>query len=1042
MADSKTVHQILTPAGEAACRATSSPDWFALNASDVAGGEGIHWGPIFSPPRTGNKVDFFTTGADYFAKVQSAIEAATSSVFITGWQVNFDVELTPGRTLLSSLIVALKKGVQVYVMPWQNVPGAVDTGAFTTALAIALLNGVAGIKGRAWCLTASVQSDQGVGNIMFSHHQKAVVIDNKMAFCGGIDLAYGRRDDAYFSLKAGGRRFNEFYNTCIPTIYTPTRTDLRQCVTPMEMLSALGTTGALRDAATFLTSPSDLFAWPLDMADSAKAGLQDRLDGVAAWWSNVNLLGDFINVIQDRALDQAQAMVQERQSEILTKLKAMASVGGANAANAASALLAWLAGHPLQSLPLGIQQEFSHLANTLMWVVAVLTNHDGWKPPQPYERFNDSIRALPMAGTTHDPQVQPRMPWQDVHCRIEGPSVYDVAQNFVGRWNAVAHQYETQSAKYRGWLSQGVAAMPGGQGVASGLGKLLQALGVRLPTQVSLPRISGPLVLSAPPAAAGHCTVQVMRSASKALLNHEAAAKGRKDKAALPQNNCLKAMLKAISSARHFIYIEGQFFQSAHGRSGAVQEGLSGPMARILELSSSPQYRMFKQMLGIEGAKPAEIVSRIRWAKVDDVARMAGGAEFLVDLHTVLKNVATREALTQPTAPQATLLNPVGQALIDRITRVGLKDGQPFHVYIVLPVHPEGTLDTLNIMSQAHLTMHSLVFGEHSLVNGVRRAILTDRIRREKKIRWAQAEAEVGALRSDVISKLVPNDWKRFLTLLNLRNWDTLGGQPVTEQIYVHSKLLIADDQVAVLGSANINDRSMLGDRDSELAAVITSRNASCVPMAGTMQSVSKEVNELRVALWRKHFGAGVPGRAANELLTDAILQRPGVPATWEAIQRRASQNSDNYDDAFWYTPRSEARPEVQPKEAQDKEPGGPPASIWPTWKYETYLNHRKGGRLLYRMPFDPLFWRAPERQEVTSSWTPAPGAQRSKAPAAAPRGVQGFIVALPTEWTRTEDNLFSKTHIGTIAAYDTVPDTSLAMQDSQKIGTPGESTV
>ena len=56
-------------------------------------------------------------------------------------------------------------------------------------------------------------------------------------------------------------------------------------------------------------------------------------------------------------------------------------------------------------------------------------------------------------------------------------------------------------------------------------------------------------------------------------------------------------------------------------------------------------------------------------------------------------------------------------------------------------------------------------------------------------------------------------------------------------------------------------------------------------------------------------------------------------------------------------------------------------------------------------MSFDPLFWRAPEHKEVTSSWTPAPDAARSKAPAAAPQGVQGFIVALPTEWTRREDN-------------------------------------
>jgi len=240
----------------------------------------------------------------------------------------------------------------------------------------------------------------------------------------------------------------------------------------------------------------------------------------------------------------------------------------------------------------------------------------------------------------------------------------------------------------------------------------------------------------------------------------------------------------------------------------------------------------------------------------------------------------------------------------------------------------------------------------------VRRAILTDRIRREKKISWAEAQAKVNAMDIVDVVTQARHDWKRFITLLNLRNWDTIGGQPVTEQIYVHSKLLIADDQVAVLGSANINDRSMLGDRDSELATVITSRNAVHVPLAGPMQSVAKEVHELRVNLWKKHFGAGTPGRQAAALLNDAILKSPGVPATWEAIQKRASDNARFYNDAFWYVPRSEARPEIQPKEPQDKEPGGPPASIWPTWKYQTYLDHGQGGRLLYRMPFAPLFWR------------------------------------------------------------------------------------
>lgn len=36
-------------------------------------------------------------------------------------------------------------------------------------------------------------------------------------------------------------------------------------------------------------------------------------------------------------------------------------------------------------------------------------------------------------------------------------------------------------------------------------------------------------------------------------------------------------------------------------------------------------------------------------------------------------------------------------------------------------------------------------------------------------------------------------------------------------QVYVHSKIMIVDDRAALVGSANINDRSLLGSRDSEV---------------------------------------------------------------------------------------------------------------------------------------------------------------------------------------------------------------------------------
>lgn len=62
--------------------------------------------------------------------------------------------------------------------------------------------------------------------------------------------------------------------------------------------------------------------------------------------------------------------------------------------------------------------------------------------------------------------------------------------------------------------------------------------------------------------------------------------------------------------------------------------------------------------------------------------------------------------------------------------------------------------------------------------------------------------------------KKIPNI-DDYLYFFSLRTHGTLNKKPVTEIIYIHSKLMIIDDRIAILGSANINDRSLMGNRDT-----------------------------------------------------------------------------------------------------------------------------------------------------------------------------------------------------------------------------------
>lgn len=62
---------------------------------------------------------------------------------------------------------------------------------------------------------------------------------------------------------------------------------------------------------------------------------------------------------------------------------------------------------------------------------------------------------------------------------------------------------------------------------------------------------------------------------------------------------------------------------------------------------------------------------------------------------------------------------------------------------------------------------------------------------------------------------------ENYISFYGMRNWDILMGELVTEIIYVHSKLMIVDDRMCICGSANINDRSLQGSRDSEFCLVV-----------------------------------------------------------------------------------------------------------------------------------------------------------------------------------------------------------------------------
>jgi len=66
---------------------------------------------------------------------------------------------------------------------------------------------------------------------------------------------------------------------------------------------------------------------------------------------------------------------------------------------------------------------------------------------------------------------------------------------------------------------------------------------------------------------------------------------------------------------------------------------------------------------------------------------------------------------------------------------------------------------------------------------------------------------------------------------------------------------MIVDDDIVIIGSANINDRSMMGTRDSEIAIKIRDYNLIKGKFNKKEVQVSKFAADLRRALYMEHLG-------------------------------------------------------------------------------------------------------------------------------------------------------------------------------------------
>uniref|UniRef100_A0A8C9XFP0 Phospholipase n=1 Tax=Sander lucioperca TaxID=283035 RepID=A0A8C9XFP0_SANLU len=228
-----------------------------------------------------------------------------------------------------------------------------------------------------------------------------------------------------------------------------------------------------------------------------------------------------------------------------------------------------------------------------------------------------------------------------------------------------------------------------------------------------------------------------------------------------------------------------------------------------------------------------------------------------------------------------TVHNGIGDAIVNRILRAH-REQKKYRVFVVIPLLPgfEGDIGAGGgnaIQAILHFTFRTMCRGEHSILSRLR-------------------EGEFS-----------------YITFCGLRTHSQLSQSLVTELIYVHSKTLIADDLCYIIGSANINDRSMLGSRDSEMAVFVEDEERVLSIMGGQ----EYQAGPLTLALRKQCFSVLVGASSDPSINVDDPISDEFFFLNWNAP---AKLNATIYDKVFKCLPHNSVHNMRELKEYSSKE--------------------------------------------------------------------------------------------------------------------------
>ncbi|XP_045604222.1 phospholipase D1 isoform X2 [Procambarus clarkii] len=798
----------------------------------------------FAPVRRGSYARWYVDGARYMWDVADMLEGAKEEIFITDWWMSPQIylkrpDLTGRRWRLGEILRRkAESGVRVFILLYKEVELALGISSLLTKHTVNQLH--PNIK-------VLRHPDHLSGGVLYwAHHEKLVIIDQMYAFVSGIDLAFGRWDDYRHKLVDIGHAGVQaspvrqgILGSALQQLVRGTNEVLMNTVnrsTPSSRRTSLD--ASVCGNTTQSTTASSLFLNPNE-SESPKRSDESPERNVAENASVVHgedtvdhsgTVGIEMTAHKTSSEDAKNNISNEKISGESTAIESMPLQSSAKTLNAKSRFFrrepksvkdpsqlsdqssddeqregkmgksfrevrkiglelveevkekgrevrAWTA-HKLPQLhrrnssdseisdsssdegetvqnsrnrfykrhklklatkeKMGSCSSLAHAHNlvtmedttsTHLWVGKDYVNWISKDLDNLDEPFKDIVNR----------HHTPRMPWHDIGLFVEGPAARDAARHFIQRWNAVKTEKVKPNANYPYLVPRSYNR------------------------EYFVPSNMEPK---------HQVKCQVVRSVGNWSAGLD------EDEASI-----FAAYVDLIRKAKHYIYIENQFFITC----GNINE-------------------------------------------------------------------------------QKEVTNYIGHEIVDRIVRAH-NNGEVFRVFILLPLLPafEGMIG-----KSSGIAMQYIVYWNYMSISRGKSSVI------------------------HCLKERGVTDWERYVSFCSLRTHENLGDHPVSELVYIHSKLMIVDDRFVIAGSANINDRSLNGNRDSEVCLVIEDQEFEESIMNGKPYQAGVFAGSMRKYLFCEHLGiqdCQVPAFDVCDPISDAFFVN-----VWSYI---ANKNTLIYEEVF-----------------------------------------------------------------------------------------------------------------------------------------------